>query len=217
MFESWRTGFKRLLAPVAKGLVRIGVSANAVTILGAATTILISIATGISGWLFPGAALLTLAVIFDALDGSVAALTTGGTKFGAFLDSTLDRIADWAVLVGVIIYFALHTNWIAAIERPGWAWWTAVLGIAAALMAIMTSFVTSYTRARAEAVGYQASNGVATRSDRLVISLVGMALSGVTGSGLWLTIAMLLLSVLGVITVVQRIRIVYRQMLNSDD
>ena len=211
MFESWRTGFKRLLAPVAKGLVRLGVSANAVTVVGAISTIIISLGTGVTGWLFAGAVLLTLAVIFDALDGSVAALTTGGTEFGAFLDSTLDRIADWAVLAGVIVYFALHTDWSAA-QSSGWMMWVAVIGIAAALCSIMTAFVTSYARARAEAVGFSASNGIATRSDRLVITIVAIAVAGLTGVDAWLTLGMVVLFILGIITVMQRIHTVYSQM-----
>ena len=211
MFEQWRTGFKRVIAPVARGLVAVGVSANAVTVIGAVATTVFALATGVTGWLFPGAVVLTLAVIFDALDGSVAALTTGGTPFGAFLDSTLDRIADWAVLVGVILYFALHTDWQHA-QASAFTWWTAVVGLAAALCAIMTAFVTSYARARAEAVGFHASNGIATRSDRLVIALVSMAVSGLTGADVWLAIGMVLLAVLGVITVIQRIHTVYRQM-----
>ena len=216
MFEGWRAGFKRLLAPAAKGLVRLSIGADAITIIGTVSTIVIAIATGVSGWLFPGAAVLTIAVIFDALDGSVAAMTTGGTRFGAFLDSTLDRIADWAVLVGVILFFAVHTDW----QDPAisaWSWWTAVLGMSAAMTGIMTSFVTSYARARAESVGFEASNGIATRSDRLVISIVGMAVAGLTGSGLWLALAMVVLAVLGVITVVQRIATVHEQMSQAGD
>ena len=92
-------------------MVAMGLSADAVTIIGAVGTIIAAIATGVSGWLFTGALVMTVLVIFDSLDGSVAAMTTGGTAFGAFLDSTLDRIADWAVLAGVVVYFLIHTPW----------------------------------------------------------------------------------------------------------
>ena len=80
------------------------------------------------------------------------------------------------------------------------------------LMARMTSFVTSYARARAESVGFEVKNGVATRADRLVIILVGMAITGLTHQGLWLAIAMALLAALGIITVFQRIFEAKRQM-----
>ncbi|WEV52260.1 MULTISPECIES: CDP-alcohol phosphatidyltransferase family protein [unclassified Bifidobacterium] len=212
MLEKLRPPFKRLIAPIAKLLVAVGLTANAVTVIGAVGTILVAIATGITGWLIPGSILLAILAAFDSLDGSVAALTTGGTKFGAFLDSTLDRIADWAVLVAVIIFFCLHRDWWynpATTSAPDIV---SYLGVGAALYAIMTSFVTSYARARAESVGYEAKNGIATRSDRLVIILIGMLLTGIFGSPLWLLAFILILAVLGTITVFQRIFEVRRQM-----
>ena len=212
MLEKLRQPWKRIIEPIARLLVRLGVSANAVTIAGALGTVIAGIATGITGWLLPGAVVLTVLVIFDSLDGSVAALTTGGTKFGAFLDSTLDRIADWAVLVGVIIYFVREI--IASRGVPDYTAW---VGAGCALFAVMTSFVTSYARARAESVGFEAKNGIATRSDRLTIILVGMAISGGTGNGLWLAAAMALLAVLGAVTVWQRIAEVRRQMIAAGD
>ena len=193
MLEHLRAPFKRLIEPFAKALVSLGLTANAVTVIGAIGTIVVAFATGITGWLFAGAVVLTLLVLADSLDGSIAALTTGGTQFGAFLDSTLDRIADWALLAGVVIFFILHADCIS---------W---IGIAAAMVSMMTSFVTSYARARAESVGFEVKNGIATRADRLVIILVGMAITGLTHQGLWLAIAMVLLAVLGLITVFQRI------------
>ncbi|AKV55253.1 CDP-alcohol phosphatidyltransferase family protein [Bifidobacterium actinocoloniiforme DSM 22766] len=204
MFEHLRGPWKRAIAPIARGIVRLGISANGVTVIGAVGTVVVAFATGLSGWLLPGAIGLAILVAFDSLDGSVASITGGGTQFGAFLDSTLDRVADWAVLAAIIISMRKHElDWIAA-RRPGPDLW-AQIGMAAALFAIMTSFVTSYARARAEAEGYEAKNGIATRSDRLVIILVGMAL---TGAGLplaCLTCSLLLLDVLGLITVCQRI------------
>ena len=195
-----------MIAPIARALVRLGVTANEVTVLGAVGTVIVSLLAGITGWLLPCAVVLGLLVAFDSLDGSVAALTGGGTQFGAFLDSTLDRIADWAVLVGVIIYFFVHvldgTGPASSGSERTWA----LVGIGAALFAIMTSFVTSYARARAEAEGFEAKNGIATRSDRLVIILVGMALTGAGLPTAVLACFMVALSVLGVITVWQRIR-----------
>ena len=212
MFEHLRRPWKRIIAPIARGLVRLGVSANGVTISGAVGTTLVAIATGFTGWLLPGAIVLAILVAFDSLDGSVAALTGGGTQFGGFLDSTLDRIADWAVLTGVIIYLRRHElAWVADGSHQSPDIWAQV-GMAAALFAIMTSFVTSYARARAEAEGFEAKNGIATRSDRLVIILVGMAL---TGAGLPLAVLscfLVLLAVLGIVTVWQRISHVAKEM-----
>ena len=196
MLEHLRAPFKKLIEPIAKALIAIGLTANAVTVIGAVGTIVVAIATGVTGWLFGGAVVLTLLVLADSLDGSIAALTTGGTEFGAFLDSTLDRIADWAMLVGVIIFFLMHRDWwhTAIDNTPDY---TSMIDIAAAAVAVMTSFVTSYARARA---------------DRLTIILVGMAITGLTRQGLWLAIAMILLAGLGLVTVFQRIFEAKRQM-----
>nr|WP_240945069.1 CDP-alcohol phosphatidyltransferase family protein [Bifidobacterium sp. DSM 109958] len=206
-----RAPWKRLIAPIARLLVRMGVTADAVTIAGAVGTVVVGIAAGLTGWLLPGAIALTVLVVFDSLDGSVAALTTGGTRFGAFLDSTLDRIADWAVLAGVIIYFLreIVDHAAAGGTSPHLVAW---IGVGCALFSVMTSFVTSYARARAESVGFEAKNGVATRSDRLAIILVSMALSGITGEPAWLMAFMAVLAVLGTITVWQRIATVRDQM-----
>lgn len=211
MLEHLRAPFKKLIEPLAKVLISIGLTANAVTVIGTIGTIVVAFVTGITGWLFAGAVVLTLLVLADSLDGSIAKLTTGGTQFGAFLDSTLDRIADWALLAGVIVFFILHADWWYDISRssPDYISW---VGVGAAMVSMMTSFVTSYARARAESVGFEVKNGIATRADRLVIILVGMAITGLTHHGLWLAIDMVLLAVLGVATVFQRVLEARRQM-----
>lgn len=210
MLEHLRAPFKKLIEPLAKALISIGLTANTVTVIGTIGTIVVAFVTGITGWLFAGAVVLTLLVLADSLDGSIAKLTTGGTQFGA-LDSTLDRIADWALLAGVVIFFILHADWWYDINRSS-SDYISWIGIAAAMVSMMTSFVTSYARARAESVGFEVKNGIATRADRLVIILVGMAITGLTHQGLWLAIAMVLLAVLGLITVFQRILEARRQM-----
>lgn len=211
MLEHLRAPFKKLIEPLAKALISIGLTANAVTVIGTIGTIVVAFVTGITGWLFAGAVVLTLLVLADSLDGSIAKLTTGGTQFGAFLDSTLDRIADWALLAGVIVFFILHADWWYGISQssPDYISW---VGVGAAMVSMMTSFVTSYARARAESVGFEVKNGIATRADRLVIILVGMAITGLTHHGLWLAIDMVLLAVLGVVTVFQRVLEARRQM-----
>lgn len=200
MFENLRKPWKRIIAPIARALHRMGMSANAVTVTGAVGTVVVAFVTGLTGWLAAGAVVMTLLVMFDSLDGSVAQLEGGGTKYGAFLDSTLDRIADWAVLMCVVIYLVQRDDFMTL--WPQVAFYGALAGM-------MTSFVTPYARARGEAVGYEAKNGVATRSDRLVIILLAIFVTGCGAPVCVLAVFMVVLAVLGVITVCQRIHRVH--------
>ncbi|MFC2346533.1 MAG: phosphatidylinositol phosphate synthase [Scardovia wiggsiae] len=200
MFEKLRGPWRKIISPIARALVKLGVTANMVTIAGAVGTAFFAVLTGFTGWLLPGAAMITVMVIFDSLDGTVAAQNGGGTAFGAFLDSTVDRIADWAVLLGVAIYLIRLKDF--------WTLWPQI-GFWAALVSMMTAFVTSYIRARAQSIGLDAKNGIATRSDRLVIILVGMGLTGMGLPVAVLSCFMVLLAVLGAVTVGQRLYTVY--------
>ncbi|RSX56051.1 CDP-alcohol phosphatidyltransferase [Bifidobacterium dolichotidis] len=205
MLEKLRPGWKRLIDPIARGLVSLGVTANAVTIIGAVGTTIVGILTGLTGWLLEGAIVLTIFVVFDSLDGSVAALTTGGTKFGSFLDSSLDRVADWGVMLGVLIYFYVQQTTWSQVTNMSRNDIYSIVGMGCTMYAVMTSFVTPYVRAKAESLGVEAKGGVATRSDRLTIILIGMGLTGIFHWNLLLVITMALLDILGTITVVQRI------------
>ena len=200
MFEKLRGPWRKIISPIARALVKFGVTANMVTIAGAVGTAFFAVLTGFTGWLLPGAAMITVMVIFDSLDGTVAAQSGGGTAFGAFLDSTVDRIADWAVLLGVAIYLIRLKDF--------WTLWPQI-GFWAALVSMMTAFVTSYIRARAQSIGLDAKNGIATRSDRLVIILVGMGLTGMGLPVAVLSCFMVLLAVRGAVTVGQRLYTVY--------
>ena len=195
MFEKLRGPWRKIISPIARALVKLGVTANMVTIAGAVGTAFFAVLTGFTGWLLPGAAMITVMVIFDSLDGTVAAQSVG-----AFLDSTVDRIADWAVLLGVAIYLIRLKDF--------WTLWPQI-GFWAALVSMMTAFVTSYIRARAQSIGLDAKNGIATRSDRLVIILVGMGLTGMGLPVAVLSCFMVLLAVLGAVTVGQRLYTVY--------
>ena len=200
MFEKLRGPWRKIISPIARALVKLCFTANMVTIAGAVGTAFFAVLRGFTGWLLPGAAMITVMVIFDSLDGTVAAQSGGGTAFGAFLDSTVDRIADWAVLLGVAIYLIRLKDF--------WTLWPQI-GFWAALVSMMTAFVTSYIRARAQSIGLDAKNGIATRSDRLVIILVGMGLTGMGLPVAVLSCFMVLLAVLGAVTVGQRLYTVY--------
>ena len=206
MLESLRSGFKRAISPIAKFLVRLGVTANSITIVGTVAVVIIAFATAFSKQFVIGTIFLTIFVLADSLDGSVAALTTGGTKFGAFLDSTLDRIADWSLFISVCIcLYKAHEKemctWIPTLNGNIIKY----VGLLSCLIALMGAFVTSYTRARGQSINVDPKKGLITRADRVAVILVSMGLVGLTNQLFWLSLSMILLAIGGIITVFQRI------------
>lgn len=196
--ESLRQGWRAVIMPIAKFCVRCHISANQVTIAGSLLTVIAALATGVSGFLFPGALAITILVLFDSLDGTVASLTNSQSSYGAFLDSTLDRIGDWAVFSGLVLYAALRGS---SMGMP-----LTMSIVCLALLAIMSAFVTSYARARAQSLGGQAHVGPAARADRLTITLLGMAIADWTNCDWVIVAALALLNVLSITTVIMRIR-----------
>lgn len=195
MLERFRGSWRALIAPVARGLVRLGLTPDAVTWTGTVVTIAVALVCLPNGWLWQGALALGLLVLTDSIDGSMARLLGRKSRWGAFLDSTLDRLADGAIFAGLTLYYA----------GPG----DSVLWSGMALGALVTGQVTSYAKARGESVGVQVSGGLATRADRLVIALVGALLTGL-GLTLALPVALCYLLVAGSVTVGQRMWQVYR-------
>jgi CDP-diacylglycerol--glycerol-3-phosphate 3-phosphatidyltransferase len=133
----------------------------------------------------------------DAVDGGLARAQGGGTPFGGFLDSTLDRTGEAIVYIGIVAY------WLEATTQP-------FVPVMLALLALSGSFLVSYSRARAEAAGFAASNGLAPRTERLVILVIGLAIAGLAYL-IALPLAMGLIAVLAWATVVQRIWSVRKQ------
>jgi CDP-diacylglycerol--glycerol-3-phosphate 3-phosphatidyltransferase len=185
-----RAFVSRVTDPIGKWLVRCGLTPNAMTLIGTAG------AVGFALWAFPTGHLLTGAfavwgfVMLDLLDGAMARAKGGGTKFGAVLDSTCDRIADGALMAGIAWY---------AFEIAG----SHALA-AAALICLVLGQVTSYVKARAEASGLSANVGLVERAERLIIALAGTGLQGF-GVPYAVDVALWLLVAGSVITVVQRI------------
>lgn len=173
--------------PLARGLVRLGVSANALTVLG----FLLNCGAGLvvaSGGVAPGGALYLLFCSLDFLDGAVARVAGTAGPFGAFFDSTLDRLAEAAVLVGLVY-------WYGSQAEPFWA------TVAAA--ALVGSFMVSYARARAEGLGFDCEVGWLQRPERIALLGAALALSPVSD---WLPRAALaVLVVATAITTCQRI------------
>jgi len=185
----FRTGVERGLGPVGSGLRRLGVNADHVTAAGLA----VSIGTGVavaSGRLILGLVLLILSGALDLLDGAVAKASATTTARGAFFDSVSDRVSDSFVLGGVAWYLtsSRHDH-------------TAVL----ALAVLAVSFLVSYERARAEALGFEARGGLMERAERMILIGVGLAFSSVLIAVLWV-----LLGLTG-LTAAQRFVRVWRQ------
>jgi CDP-diacylglycerol--glycerol-3-phosphate 3-phosphatidyltransferase len=180
------------LAPLARGLHRIGITANTVTVLGVFITIAGSALLAMER---PLAALLVLlaGALSDTLDGQLAKAAGGGTRFGAFLDSTLDRVSDAA--------FACGAAALGAARGDAALFWSALVGLVA-------SFLVSYVRAKAESMGATATVGLMPREARLTILLIGVGLWGVLGLYLLFVAAVAGVALLSVITLLQRIAFV---------
>ena len=184
------------LAPVARQIAAVGVSANAVTILGGALT---CIGAALLAMNMPLAAVVVLAIgtLADTLDGQVAKAAGGGTAFGAFLDSTVDRLSDAALFIGTVLLAATTAQ--AAL-----VWW--------GLVALTTSFLVSYVRAKAESMGVGASVGPAPREARIAIFLLGLAAWALLGLQLAFAAAVLIVALLSSVTLLVRVVHVGRQL-----
>lgn len=189
--------FFAVVRPVIRGLVAWGVRPNTITTVGVAVVVGSAVALGM-GAVRLGGGLLLLSGLVDTLDGAVARESGTTSAFGAFYDSTLDRIGDGATFIGLAVYF-LHA--------PDVAYRSAAIILC--MVAIVFSLVVSYTRARAEGLGLECRVGIAQRAERLLgIGGVGL-LVGPGPGGLALSSVVALLAVLSGITIVQRIRYIY--------
>ncbi|MDQ0756289.1 phosphatidylinositol phosphate synthase [Arthrobacter sp. B3I4] len=191
--------FTALFSPLARWLLRMGVSPDAVTIVGTAGVVVGALVFYPLGQLWWGTLFITAFIFSDVLDGIMARLQERGGRWGNFLDSTLDRVADGALFAGVAIWFFTGGQ-------------NAPIAIAA-LVCLVLGMVVSYARAKAEALGFTANVGIAERAERLVSVLV---VTGFTGIGLPTVVLFATLCLLGLgsfVTVVQRIAAVHRQSL----
>jgi len=195
IFGTFKSGARAAFDPLGRALVRAGVSADAVTIAGTVGVVIASVAFAARGQLVAATVVITLCALLDVLDGAMARARGTTSRFGALLDSVMDRVADGAVFGCV-------------------AWWLATSGqrvlAAVTLICLVGGQVVSYVKARAEALGFQCDVGIAERMERLILLGVGALLTGL-GVGWALPAAMWLLLGLTLITVVQRIEVVRRQ------
>jgi CDP-diacylglycerol---glycerol-3-phosphate 3-phosphatidyltransferase len=186
---SGRAGLRRYVDAAAKVLIRVGVSANAVTIAGTAIVVAASVLLLSQGHLLAGLIVVGLSVFTDMLDGAIARVKGTTSRFGALLDSSCDRLADGAMLAGL-------GYWLLTEER--------FLGCALALSALIAGQLVSYVRARAEGLGVETNVGIAERPERLILAGVSV-LAEVVGVPWAMEIGMGLLALLASITVVQRL------------
>lgn len=196
MMQRFRQFWTNLFAPVADLLLRLGVTPDAVTLVGTIGVTAGALVFFPQGELWIGVLVITVFVFSDLIDGYMARSSGNSSVWGAFLDSTLDRIGDAAIFGGLVLYFAIDDD---------------ILMACVALYCLVMGSVTSYARARAESLGMQAQVGIAERADRLVAVLVLTFLSDVLDLPILLDIVLWVLAAASTVTVVQRMAVVRRQ------
>ncbi len=191
-YETWtdwaRVQARVITEPVARWLAHLGVHPNTITLLGFGLAVAVGVVLAF-GQLRIGGALLALVSSLDAFDGALARFSNKKSRFGAFLDSTLDRLSEGALLAGLFVWFVGQG---AAVE------------IYLLFAALLGSVMVSYTRARAEGVGYTCKVGLFTRVERVLLLSVGLLLG-------WPTPTLWILVVLTWVTVLQRMLYVYKE------
>ena len=184
----------RLITPVASAALRLGITPNAVTWMGAIAVVVSALYFYPRGEFFIGTVIICIMALSDLFDGTMARISqAGSSRWGGFLDSTIDRITDSAILVGALIYLISKDDSLSYVV----------------ITTLVTGILVPYIRAKAETFGIECSGGIAERTERLIISLTAIGLDGL-GVPYILTAGMWLLAVLGIFTVAQRMLIVKR-------
>jgi CDP-diacylglycerol--glycerol-3-phosphate 3-phosphatidyltransferase len=179
----------RITGPIVRIVSKSGVTPNALTFVNLALNIVAAYVIA-TGHLLLGGVLVLVAGLFDLLDGALARFTRQTTKFGAVLDSTVDRICEAAILSGILIWY---------VPQEG-----ASLEIVLILAVLIGSFLVSYIRARAEGLGWQCQVGLFTRAERVIVLAVGLLINQVF-------VALCILVVFVFVTVVQRLVHLWKQ------
>jgi len=192
MLNFLRPFFARLFSPLIQALARTPVTPNMITVAGTLGVSASALAMFPIGWLFPGAATATAFVFTDMLDGQLARIKGSSGKFGAFLDSAMDRVADAAIFGGITIWFMRSDHLLAVVS----------------LFCLACGLCVSYVKARAEGLGLNADVGLIERPERILIGLTSIGLSGL-GVPYILPIGMWALAVGSAYTLWQRMRAVY--------
>jgi CDP-diacylglycerol---glycerol-3-phosphate 3-phosphatidyltransferase len=186
--------FRKALAavitkPIVMVLAKTGVTPNMVTWFGFIIILGAAVLVGM-GHPFAAGWVMLLSGFFDIIDGALARQTDQVTRFGGILDSTLDRLSESAMLLGIMCFFLFHTN----VEFLYWI--VLFIGIT-----MIFSFLVSYIRSRAEAAGIDCQVGIFTRAERVIILALGLLLN----FNLALVIALVIIAILSIVTVIQRL------------
>ena len=197
--QSVRDGFGKLIDPLAALFIRLHVRPNLITTVG--TLVIVGSATAFGlGWVRSGGFLLPVSGVFDMVDGRVARRADMITTFGAFYDSTLDRVGESALFSGIAVHFL----------RGGVPPERLTLAVVACLIALAASLIVSYTRARAEGLGLTAKVGIAQRAERVLLLGAPTLFFGAGNHGSLLFWIVVVLALATSVTVVQRVRYVAR-------
>ena len=189
---SLKPAVTRAINPIARAGLRIGLTPNAVTLIGAIGLISSALFLYPNGHLFGGTIAISIFALSDLFDGAMARISqTGASSWGGFLDSTIDRLTDSAILIGVVLYLISADDSLTAV----------VLG------ALVLGSLVPYIRAKAESMQIECSGGIAERTERLIIALTAIGFEGL-GVPYALAVGMWLLLALAAVTVIQRILIV---------
>ncbi len=184
----------RITDPVVGALSKSGITPNALTLINLALNIVAAYVIA-TGHFLVGGVLILGSGLFDLLDGALARFNKQTTRFGAVLDSTVDRISEAATLCGLLIWY---------VSQEG-----ATLEIVLVLVVLVGSFLVSYIRARAEGLGWQCQIGLFTRAERVIVLAIGLLLGGVSISSV--LVALCVLALFALVTVAQRLAYLWKQ------
>jgi CDP-diacylglycerol--glycerol-3-phosphate 3-phosphatidyltransferase len=182
----------RLINPVARFALHCGLTPNSVTVIGASGLVVSAAYFYSSEQFFIGTLVIALFSLSDLFDGAMARISQkGASAWGGFLDSTIDRITDSAILISVLVYLVRNQDPLSYVV----------------VVALISGVLIPYIRAKAESFNIECSVGIAERTERLIISLTAIGLHGLSvpytlATGFWL------LAILGVITTIQRLLVV---------
>jgi CDP-diacylglycerol--glycerol-3-phosphate 3-phosphatidyltransferase len=192
--EVLKPAVTRLISPVARFFLRIGLTPNSVTAVGAICVVTSALFFFPTDQFFVGTLVITFFMLSDLFDGAMARISRqGASKWGGFLDSTVDRVSDSAIICAITIYLIRKSDQLSIVY----------------LIALVTGMLIPYIRAKAESMDIACSGGIAERTERAVIVLMGSGFHGL-GVPFALSISAWMLAILGVITTFQRLIIVKR-------